>query len=79
MSTPDSDAKKLLQMAAFVDAVDNQEEERLVVVKTNGGEGEYVVSSAGADCFATLLKALGYTAEIEELSDESTMEETDTF
>lgn len=70
MSTPDSDDKKLLQMAAFVDAVDNQKEERLVVVKTDGGEGEYVVSSAGADCFATLLKALGYTAEIEELGDE---------
>ena len=43
---------------------------RFVVVKTNGGEGEYVVSSSGADCFATLLKALGYTAEIEELDDE---------
>ena len=70
MSTPDSDAKKLLQMAAFVDAIDNQKEERLVVVKTNGGEGEYVVSSAGADCFAALLKALGYTAEIEELESE---------
>lgn len=70
MSTPDSDAKKLLQMAAFVDAVDNVKEERLVVVNTNGGEGSYIVSASGADCFATLLKALGYTAEIEELNGE---------
>lgn len=70
MFTPDLDDKKLLQMAAFVDAVDNQKEERLVVVKTDGGEGDYVVSSVGADCFATLLKALGYTAEIEELNGE---------
>lgn len=41
--------------------------DRLVAVKTNGGEGEYIVSSSGADCFAALLKSLGYTAEIEEL------------
>lgn len=44
--------------------------DRPVVVKTNGGEGEYVVSAYGASCFATLLKALGYTAEIEELGKE---------
>lgn len=43
---------------------------RSVVVKTNGGEGDYVVSADGASCFATLLKALGYTAEIEELGKE---------
>lgn len=40
---------------------------RFVVVKTNGGEGSYIVSASGADCFAAMLKALGYTAEIEEL------------
>ena len=43
---------------------------RFVVVKTNGGEGEYICTAEGADCFATLLKALGYTAEIEELDGE---------
>ena len=42
-------------------------EDRLVVVNTNGGEGSYIVSASGADCFAAMLKALGYTAEIEEL------------
>ena len=55
---------------------------RFVVVKTNGGEGGYICTAEGADCFATLLKALGYTAEIEELDsaaqhndpDESTTE-----
>ena len=55
---------------------------RFVVVKTNGGEGSYICTAEGADCFATLLKALGYTAEIEELesatqhgqSDESSAE-----
>jgi len=55
---------------------------RFVVVKINGGEGEYICTASGVDCFATLLKALGYTAEIEELdsatqhndSDESTAE-----
>lgn len=40
---------------------------RLVVVNTDAGEGSYVVSADGAGCFSTLLKALGYTAEIEEL------------
>ena len=34
------------------------------------GEGSYICTAEGADCFATLLKALGYTAEIEELDDE---------
>lgn len=76
------DNETLLRTAVFVDAVDNVKEERLVVVKTDAGEGEYVISNAGADCFATLLKALGYTAEIEELegatqhgqSDESSAE-----
>lgn len=43
---------------------------RFVVVKINGGEGEYICTASGVDCFATLLKALGYTAEIEELESE---------
>ena len=43
---------------------------RFVVVKTNGGEGSYICTAFGVDCFATLLKALGYTAEIEELDGE---------
>jgi len=43
---------------------------RWVVVKTNGGLGEYICTASGADCFATLLKALGYTAEIEGLDGE---------
>lgn len=43
---------------------------RFVVVKTGGGEGSYICTAEGADCFATLLKALGYTAEIEELDGE---------
>jgi hypothetical protein len=43
---------------------------RFVVVKTNGGEGEYICTAVGAGCFAALLKALGYTAEIEGLDGE---------
>lgn len=43
---------------------------RFVVVKTDGGQGEYICTAEGADCFATLLKALGYTAEIEGLEGE---------
>lgn len=57
----------LLQTAVIVDAVENKDSDDLVVVMTNGGEGEYVISANGAACFATLLKALGYTAEIEEI------------
>jgi len=43
---------------------------RFVVVKTDGGEGSYICTASGVDCFATLLKALGYTAEIEGLEGE---------
>ena len=57
----------LLQTAVIVDAVENKDSDDLVVVMTNGGEGEYVISANAAASFATLLKALGYTAEIEEL------------
>lgn len=45
--------------------------DRFVVVKTNGGQGEYVCTADGAGCFLILLKALGYTVEIEELDDEN--------
>ena len=52
---------------------------RFVVVKTNGGEGSYICTASGADCFATLLKALGYTAEIEELDDEQSSSKDEAF
>lgn len=45
----------------------NMSHDKLVVVKTDAGEGEYLMSAYGADCFAALLKAIGYTAEIEEI------------
>ena len=42
-----------------------------VIVKTNGGEGEYILSREGAPCFTAMLKALGYDVEVEELNEES--------
>jgi hypothetical protein len=46
------------------------------VFKTTENEGEYVVNSACAPSFETLLKALGYTVTVEELDSGNVSDET---
>jgi hypothetical protein len=52
---------------------------RFVVVKINGWEGEYICTAEGADCLSQTLISLGYTAEIEELSDEQGSSKDEAF